>query len=93
MYPVIYAPKPDYSLDARSQPLEGRGLFLLHVRPDGTVESVDVVRSTGHSELDQSGVAAFLKWRFRPGSLKQVKIPLEFTMAGHRQQRQKPSSQ
>jgi TonB family protein len=81
---AIYAPKPDYPLAARSRHLQGSGIFLLHVRPDGTVEGVDVIKSTGHSELDQSGVAAFLKWRFRPG-VNEVEIPLEFTMRGLRQ--------
>jgi TonB family protein len=64
---VIYAPKPEYPFEARSLHLTGDGILVVNVRDDGTVESVDVAKSTGHSELDQSGIAAFLKWRFRPG--------------------------
>jgi TonB family protein len=48
------------------------------------VESVDVLTSTGHSELDQSSIAAFLKWRFRPGTVKQAKIPVTFQCEGYR---------
>jgi TonB family protein len=81
---AIKAPRPDYSFEARSHWLEGRGLFILSVRPDGTVESVDVSKSTGHPELDQSAVAAFQRWQFRPGSVTKVKIPMEFTLAGLR---------
>jgi TonB family protein len=78
---VIYAPKPDYPLAARSRRLEGSGIFLLHLRLDGTVQSVEVFKSTGHSELDDSAIAAFSRWRFHPGPTK-VKIPLAFTMRG-----------
>ena len=81
---AIYAPKPDYSFDARSHWVEGRGLFLLSVRPDGTVDSVQVDKSTGHRELDESAIAALEKWRFKPGIVSHVKIPMEFTMAGLR---------
>jgi TonB family protein len=78
------APKPDYSFEARSHWLEGRGVFLLKVRSDGTVQSVDVAKSTGHRELDQSAVAALQRWQFKPGSVTAVKIPMEFTLAGLR---------
>ena len=78
---VIYAPRPEYPLTARARRLEGRGIFLLHVRPDGTVEAVEAFKSTGHSELDASAIAAFRRWRFHPGPTK-VKIPLAFTMHG-----------
>jgi protein TonB len=77
-----YFPRPDYPLSARSRHLQGRGIFILHVRPDGTVASVEIAESTGHAELDQSGVAAFRKWRFRPGTVTKVNIPLAFTMQG-----------
>ena len=84
-YPVIYAPKPDYSFEARSHWLEGSGVFSLSVGPDGIVQSVDVSKSTGHSELDRSAVAALRQWRFKPGSTApKVKIPIEFTLAGLR---------
>jgi TonB family protein len=80
----IYAPKPEYSFEARSHWLEGKGLFVLSIRPDGTVESVNVAKSTGHSELDESAVAALRQWRFKPGSVTKVKMPMEFTLAGLR---------
>jgi TonB family protein len=79
---AVYAPKPDYPFVARSHRLTGHGIFVVNVRDDGTVESVDVAKSTGHSELDRSGIAAFLKWRFRPGTVKKAKIPVTFSMRG-----------
>jgi TonB family protein len=82
---ATYAPKPDYSFEARSHWLEGRGVFELTVRPDGTVDSVNIAKSTGHSELDESAMAALRQWRFKPGVVApKVKIPMEFTLAGLR---------
>jgi len=59
---ATYAPRPAYPFSARSRHLQGRGIFILYVRPDGTVASVEVAKSTGHTELDESGVAALRKW-------------------------------
>ena len=81
---AVYTVKPEYSFAARSHWLEGRGVFLLTVRPDGSVQSVDVLKTTGHSELDEAAVAAFRQWRFKPGAVTKVKIPMDFTMAGLR---------
>jgi len=78
---VTYAPKPEYPLAARSHHIQGKGIFLLHLRRDGTVESVDAFKSTGHTELDEAAMIALRKWRFHPGPTK-VKIPLEFRMHG-----------
>ena len=83
---AISAPRPDYPLEARSHWLEGRGLFSLTIRPDGTVESVEIGKSTGHARLDQSAIVAFRKWRFKPSRVRHIKIPMEFTMAGLRPQ-------
>ena len=83
---AISAPRPDYPFEARSHWIEGRGLFTLTVRPDGSVASVEVTKSTGHRILDESAIAAFQKWRFKPGAVDRVKMPMEFTMAGLRPQ-------
>lgn len=67
---------PDKALIYRHQ---GSGVFLLLVRPDGSVSDVRVARSTRSAFLDKSSVATFRVWRFRPGSLSSVKIPVTFT--------------
>jgi len=79
---AIDTAKPEYPYWSRSRHHVGRGLFILHVRPDGTVRSVEVAKSTGYAELDDSGIAAFRRWRFRPNTVTKVKIPLTFTMQG-----------
>ena len=72
---AVSIPRPKYGSDFP----EGKGLFLLHLdQKTGRVLSVDVAKSTGFAVLDQSAIAAFRQWRFRPGP-KSVRIPLEFT--------------
>ena len=76
---AIYAPRPSVPERALREFWSGSGLFLFNVRPDGTVSRVDVLRSTGHNELDAAVVAAFSKWRFRPHTVRKVRIPVTFT--------------
>jgi TonB family protein len=77
---AIYAPQPKYPDAALRHGWAGSGLFLFKLRPNGTVSSVTVLKSTGHDVLDQSGIAAFQQWRFKPGQGKSVEIPLNFLM-------------
>ena len=78
---VFYAPTPVYSAFARAHHLRGDGMFLLHLRADGTVRSVEITQSTGHAELDQACLSAFSQWRFKPKlvhTTQKVKIPVSF---------------
>ena len=79
---ALYAPRPEYPLAARTHHWTGAGIFACNIRPDGTVASVDVLRSTGHEMLDQAAITAFRQWRFHPGDMKRIKIPINFWMNG-----------
>jgi TonB family protein len=57
------------------------GVFLLNVRSDGTVSSVEILHSTGHKILDGNCVGAFSKWRFQPNSVKEVRLPAYYTIS------------
>jgi TonB family protein len=52
------------------------------INPDGTVSPVTVLKSIGHMLLDQAAIHAFRQWRFSPGALRVLKIPINFTMKG-----------
>jgi TonB family protein len=56
------------------------GVFLLNVRPDGTVSNVEILQSTGQGFIDRGVISAFAKWRFRPNSVKEVRIPAYYTI-------------
>jgi TonB family protein len=82
---TTYAPFPQYSASAQAHHLEGSGLFLLHLRSDGSVSRVDVVQSTGHRELDDACISTYRQWRFRQNfaaKAHKVKIPVTFKMPG-----------
>ena len=80
--PVLVKVLPDYPYAARDQHLEGSGSYRLNIKADGTVSSVTVLKSTGYILLDEAAIHAFRQWRFRPGALHALKIPINFTMKG-----------
>jgi TonB family protein len=79
---ALYAPRPEYPLAAQKRHWTGHGVFACKIRSDGTVASVDVLRSTGHQMLDQAAITAFRQWRFQPGNMKPVNIPITFWTNG-----------
>ena len=78
---VYYAPRPEYPQLARKKHLEGAGIAEIHINPDGSVTSVNMLRSTGHKILDEAVIHAFVGWRFRPHSLKVVRVPVQYRMS------------
>ena len=81
---AIYAPKPDYPLEARARHVTGSGVVLLDVdTASGRVTNARMLQSTGHKILDDAALDAFRRWRFQPGKpAPQVKIPIRYSMAG-----------
>src|SRR5260370_41675704 len=61
---ALYCPKPEYPIDLRERRIGGSGTFLLHLRRDGTVESVETLISTGHAELDNTAKSSFISSGF-----------------------------
>ena len=54
------------------------GLFLLIVQPDGTVSNAKALRSLGYEDLDVRTIQWLKKWRFRPNSLTEVRMPITY---------------
>jgi protein TonB len=78
---ILKMVKPEYPLAARQRHLTGSGLLILHVdRHSGEVTSITIHKSTGHAILDAAAMRAFIQWRFKPGSAKDVKMPVSYTM-------------
>jgi TonB family protein len=78
---AINTPRPDYPFEARSRHLTGTGLAILDVDPTtGSVTTARIAVSTGHQILDDATLNAFRRWRFKPGTVKKVKIPITFSM-------------
>jgi TonB family protein len=80
---AIYAPRPAYPYAARDKRLTGSGIVLVNVDSStGTVVSAQMLKSTGYKVLDDSALEAFRQWRFKPGTVRKVRIPINFVMRG-----------
>ncbi len=78
---AIQHPHPDYPLEARRLHLSGRGIVLGIVdAKTGHLTSVKMEQSTGHSILDDAVLRAFRQWTFRPGTIRQLRIPVIYTV-------------
>jgi len=76
---ATYAPKPEYPSEARTRHITGSGVCVVDVDPgSGNVTGASMAQSTGNPILDDSAVRAFRKWRFKPGTVSRVRIPVEF---------------
>jgi TonB family protein len=73
-----YVKWPVFPEEARAKHLSGSGFVVVYPAPDGSVERVEIARSSGHKILDDSALAAFSQWRFIPGKLKKLLIPFTF---------------
>jgi protein TonB len=80
---ALYAPRPQYPYEARSRHVTGSGVIVAQVdSASGNVTSASVSQSTGSPILDSAATSAFRQWRFRPGTVSKVNIPITFTMTG-----------
>jgi TonB family protein len=76
----LYAPAPKYPLEARKHHWEGGGLVELRLGPDHTVRTVKVLRSTGHSVLDEDAAQALRLWKFTRDSADQIRVPITYSL-------------
>src|SRR5436189_4393453 len=79
---ATYAPRPQYPYEARSRHITGSGVCVVEVGSSGSVTSASMAQSIGSPILDNAATSAFRQWRFKPGSVSKVKIPITFTMTG-----------
>jgi TonB family protein len=76
---AIYSPQPVYRPEWAKQGLAGKGVVLVTIDPkSGSVAGVRMLQGTGNKLLDGAALQAYSQWRFKPGSVSQVKIPIEF---------------
>jgi TonB family protein len=76
---AIYTPQPAYQAEWVKRGLKGKGVVLVTIDKDtGKVTGAQMLQSTGSKELDGSALEAYSRWRFAPGTVSQLKIPVEF---------------
>jgi len=80
---AAYAPRPVYPYEARRQRVTGSGVALITIdQTSGTVTDVAMAQSCGNSILDNSTLDAMRRWRFKPGSVTRVQVPITYTLMG-----------
>jgi TonB family protein len=80
---AISAPRPEYPYEARRAGITGAGVVVLKVDVGtGKVTSALMAQSTGSIILDGAALGAFRQWRFKPGTVNKVRIPIRFTIGG-----------
>ena len=61
------------------QGLTNKGVILVTIDPKtGMVTGTRMLQTTESKLLDGAARKAYSKWRFKPGSVPQVKMPIEF---------------
>jgi hypothetical protein len=77
---ILYAPVPNYPEAARNHfTTMAQGAYRLKInQQNGGVDEVGVLKRAGHHQLDGTMVLTLFKWRFKPGALKELDVPVSF---------------
>ena len=76
---AINAPLPDYTYEMKRRNLSGSGVCVVTVDPaTGTVTNATMFQSTGNPLLDKLTMQTFRNWRFKPGTVSQVRVPISY---------------
>jgi TonB family protein len=67
-----------YPAEAARLKQGGSGVFVMFLRPDGTVKAVNIERSTGHPLIDYETKRTLLTYRFKPGTIRTQVFPVTF---------------
>jgi len=73
------APLPEYPYQARRANISGSGICVMIVDPmSGEVTNTMMAQSTGNAILDKVTTDTFRRWRFKPGTVSQVRVPISY---------------
>lgn len=76
---AVSAPLPEYPYEAKRRKLTGSGTCVVSVDvATGRVTDATMVQSTGSAILDKLTVQTFKSWRFKPGTVSQVRMPISY---------------
>jgi TonB family protein len=76
---AVSTPLPNYPYEARRAHTAGSGICVMSVdTTNGRVTSAIMAQSTGSEILDKITTDTFGQWRFRPGTVSQVQVPITY---------------
>jgi TonB family protein len=77
----VKAVAPEYPYADRARHHTGAGRFRLELDLKiGAVNKITVTKSTGFQTLDNCVIAAFRRWRWKPGRWKEIDVPVDFRL-------------
>jgi len=79
---AVRAPLPVYPYQAKHDHITGDGVCVMTVdTASGKVTDATMEQSTGNVILDKTTTNAFRKWRFKPGTVSTVRVPITYGWA------------
>lgn len=81
----LHGPKPPYPLVSRRMKEQGLVIIKLCVNPQGSIDRVDLLQSSGHHNLDRSALQTLAEWRFASvlrAYIDCYRMPIQFTLEG-----------
>ena len=76
---AVSAPLPQYPYQAKHANVTGNGVCVMIVdTASGKVTNAMMAQSTGDAILDKVTTETFRRWRFKPGSVSQVRVPVSY---------------
>ena len=76
---AVSAPLPEYPYEAKHANITGNGVCAMIVdTASGKVTNAMMTQSTGNAVLDKVSTETFRRWRFKPGSISQVRVPITY---------------
>jgi protein TonB len=76
---ALSAPLPEYPYEAKRANATGNGVCLMTVDTEsGKVTDAMMTESTGNAVLDKVTTETFKRWRFKPGTVSQVRVPITY---------------
>jgi TonB family protein len=67
---------PQYAYEVRKSRISGAGRYEVQIDRSGRPNKVSILKSSGNRILDQEAIQALLAWRFKPGALQTLQVPV-----------------
>jgi TonB family protein len=76
---AVSAPLPEYPYQAKRSNITGSGVCVMTVdTASGKVINAMMAQSTGDGILDNVTTNTFRRWRFKPGTVSEVRVPVTY---------------
>jgi len=76
---AVSAPLPEYPYQAKRAKITGNGVCIMTIdAASGKVTDAMMAQSTGDAILDKVTTNTFRRWRFKPGTVSQVRVPIDY---------------